>query len=114
MPIRLDEPFPLEAVRDLLGVVRAVYGEAKQNDAAKAELERIASIGQELSDAIDLASTTEVGTIGHRAAIQRADEATSRAGELVDAITRAEHLMIAASDRVTGVSVSKRRKRIER
>ena len=114
MPIRLDEPFPLEAVRDLLGVVRAVYAEAKRNEVGNAQLERIAAIGQELSDAIDLASTTEVGTIGHRAAIQRAEEATNRIGELVDGVTRAEQLAIAASDRVTGVSVSKRRKRLER
>lgn len=99
---RRDQPFPLEAVRDLLGVVRAIYAAAKQAGAGRGELAKIAKIGTELSQAIDLAVDTRPGTVGHRAAWQRAEEATRRAGDLVDLLTPAEPLVGAARGRVTG------------
>ena len=70
---RRDEPFPLEAVRDLLGVVRALYAAAKEARASRAELKRI-----------------------------------------VDSLTPAEPLVIAARGRVTGARASLRRRRDER
>jgi hypothetical protein len=111
---RRDEPFPLEAVRDLLGVVRAMYAAAKESRASRTELARIAEVGRRLSDAIDLAVSTRPGTVGHRAAWQQAEDATRRVGDLVDALTPAEPLVIAARGRVTGARASLRKKRDER
>lgn len=99
---RRREPFPFEAVRDLLGVVRAIYAAAKDAGAGRAELARITRVGKALSDAIDLAASTREGTIGHDAAWRRAEDATRKVGELVDALTPAEPLVAAASDRVVG------------
>jgi hypothetical protein len=112
--IRRDEPFPLEAVRDLLGVVRAIYAAAKRSNADKAELARIAAIGKDLSLAIDLAASTRPGTVGHRAAFDRAEEATRRAGKLVDALTPAEPLVGAAQGRVIGARAALKSRREER
>lgn len=111
---RRDEPFPLEAVRDLLGVVRAMYAAAKQRGASRAELARIARAGRELSEAIDLAVATRPGTVGHRAAFQRAEEATKRVGDLVDALTPAEPLVGAARGRVVGARAAAKKPRSER
>ncbi len=111
---RRDEPFPLEAVRDLLGVVRSIYAAAKQRGAPRAELLRISRIGRELGDAIDLAVSTRPGTVGHRAAWQHAEEATRRVGDLVDALTPAEPLIVAARGRVSGARVALKKPRQER
>jgi hypothetical protein len=109
-----NEPFPLEAVRDLLGVVRAIYAAAKQRGASRVELGRIARVGKQLSDAIDLAVTTRPDTVGHRAAWQHAEEATNHVMDLVDALTPAEPLLIAAKSRVTGTSAALKKRREER
>ena len=79
--------FPVEAVRDLFGVVRAIYAEARQRGVSRGELERIAAIGKELSAAIELAAGTRPGTLGHRAAIDRAERAAVKVGELVDLLS---------------------------
>lgn len=111
---RRDEPFPLEAVRDLLGVVRAMYAAARERGAGRAELAKIARVGRELSEAIDLAVSTRPSTVGQRAAWQRAEEATRKAGDLVDALTPAEPLLVAARGRVTGLRAALRKPREER
>jgi hypothetical protein len=112
--LRNDAPFPLEAVRDLLGIVRALYTVAKESGAGRAELARIARVGKDLSEAIEIAVATRPGTVGHTAALGRAEEATRRVGDLVDALTPAEPLVQAARARVTGTAVALRRKRPER
>lgn len=114
MTRRRDEPFPFEAVRDLLGVVRALYGAAKDKGASRGELSRIAAVGNELRETLDLAVSTRPGSIGHRAAIERAEEATRRVGDLVDALTPAEPLVDAARERVTGAAGRPRPRRDER
>lgn len=115
MLTRRDDPFPFEAVRDLLGVVRALYGAAKLRGAGRAELARIARVGRELSEAIDLAVSTKRGSVGHRAAWKRAEDATRAVGDLVDAMTPAEPILIAARGRVVGArAVSAKKPRDER
>lgn len=114
MLTRRNEPFPLEAVRDLLGVVRAIYAAAQQRGASRVELKRIARVGKQLSDAIDLAVSTRPDTVGHRAAWQHAEEATSHVMDLVDALTPAEPLLNAARSRVTGTSAALKKRREER
>ena len=113
MPLARD-PFPFEAVRDLLGVVRSIYAAAKSANAAPLELSRIAAIGTDLSEATSLASGTRPGTLGHAAAWRRAEEATRRVGDLVDSLTPAEPLVAAARERVAGARRVVRRKTPER
>lgn len=103
-PMAGDEHFPFEAVRDLLGVVRAVYSLRKAERAGRAELAKIAKVGTELSEAIDLAVSTRPGSIGHRAAWERAEGATRSAGELVDGMMPAEPLVLAARRRVCQIA----------
>jgi hypothetical protein len=114
VPLRRDEPFPFEAVRDLLGVVRAIYGAAKASGKGRGELERIARIGADLHEALELAASTQIGTVGHRAAVERADDATKRVGDLVDVMTPAEPIVVASRGRVTGGAPRPRRRREER
>jgi hypothetical protein len=58
-------PFPFDAVRDALGLVRLAYA-ARPSD----QRERLEAVGRELRLALKLASAGE-GTLGHRAAIDR-------------------------------------------
>jgi hypothetical protein len=95
-----QDPFPFEAVRDLLGILRALYAAAKSDGAGRARLGAIRAIGRELRAAIDLALEHEPGTLGHAAAWQRAERATERLGELVDCTTPLEPTLAAAARRV--------------
>jgi hypothetical protein len=113
-PAGHEGDFPLEAVRDLLGVVRALWAAAKVSGASRAELTRIARVGRDLADALDLAVSVRPGTIGYRAAWDKAEQATRRVGDLVDALTPAEPLVLAARGRVTGQRAAGKKRREER
>ena len=108
------DPFPFEAVRNLLGVVRSLYAAAKTANASPREAGRIAAIGVELTEATTLATGTRPGTLGHAAAWRRAEEATRRVGDLVDSLTPAEPMVAAARERVSGARRVVRRKTPER
>ncbi|MEJ7727915.1 MAG: hypothetical protein WKG00_01740 [Polyangiaceae bacterium] len=108
------DPFPFEAVRDLLGVVRSIYAAAKSANVAPLELSRIAAIGADLSEAMGLAAGTRPGTLGQAAAWRRAEEATRRVGDLVDSLTPADALVAAARERGAGARCMVRRKTPER
>lgn len=97
-------PFPFEAVRDLLGILRAMYAAAKDQGAGRRRLLAIQAIGRELRAAVDLALEHEPGTLGHAAAWQRAERATSALGDLVDCTTPLEPTLAAAAERVRGVA----------
>lgn len=113
---RYDEPFPFEAVRDLLGVVRTIYAAAKAGGAGRAELARIGKVGTELSAAHDLAADTRENTVGRAAAWKRAEAAARQVGDLIDTLTPAEPLVAAAQARVARARAkpSLRKKRSER
>jgi hypothetical protein len=108
------QPFPFEAVRDLLGILRALYAAAKAEGAGSPRLSLIRGIGRELRGAIDLALESEPGTLGHAAAWQRADRAIQRLGELVDSTTPIEPTLAAAARRVSGTLDETRRERARR
>ncbi len=97
-----QDPFPFEAVRDLLGILRAMYAAAKEQGAGRRRLLAIQSAGQELRAAVDLALEHEPGTLGHAAAWQRAERATGRLADLVDSTTPLEPTLEAAAERVRG------------
>jgi hypothetical protein len=111
VPIPLSAPpFPFDAVRDLLGVVRAVYAAAKDGGASREELARIARVGRELSRALDLAGAPQQGTTGHSAAWKVTDQAMLQVNDLVDPLTAAAPLLTAARSRVVGARLTLRSK----
>ena len=78
------DPFPIEAARDLLGLVRSLYAAAKQRDAGKRHLARLAAAGRALSAAIELAQSSAPGSPEHARAWDKAERATAELGMLVD------------------------------
>lgn len=97
-----------------MGVVRALYAAAKANNAGRPELARIAQVGRDLHAAIDLAAGAREGAGERAVAWKRAEEATLRAGDLVDALTPAEPLVHAARARVSGTRTFTRKKSPDR
>ena len=94
-----DNPFPFEAVRDLLGIVRATYAWAR---GAKriADMQRLARVGNLLREALVLAVEHQPGTMGHGAAWQKADAAVEELGQVIDMLTPARPIIEAAGKRV--------------
>ena len=97
---RRDDPFPFEAVRDLLGLMRSLYAAQKDAGARPEELEPLARAGKELQEALSLASSSKPGTLGYAAAWKRAEDGTARAGSLVGTAMTAQPVVKAAVGRV--------------
>src|SRR5262249_10505298 len=72
-----------EALRDWLALVRAMYRAARDRGAGKLELERIAAVGRDLAEALDLVCTSRPDTVGARAGWARAERAAQAVGDLV-------------------------------
>jgi hypothetical protein len=103
-------PYPFDAVRDLLGVVRAIYMAAKDGGAPREELGRIAKVGRDLSRALDLAGAVQQGATGHAAAWKVTDQALLQVNDLVDPLTPAAPILLAARSRVAGARLALRSK----
>jgi hypothetical protein len=103
LAIRHD-PFPFEAVRDLIGILRAMYAAARGRGAGARELSAIRAVGSQLRHAVDLALEHEPGTLGHAAAWQRAEHATRQLADLVDCTTPLEPTLDAAVRRIRELS----------
>jgi len=67
-------PFPHEAVRDLIGIARAMYL-VEQDKTRRAEL---AELGKKLRDAAELGRKAPSDSLGVKAAMKRAEDATDR------------------------------------
>jgi hypothetical protein len=76
-------PIPLNALRELVGVCRALYVGWTCDDADSLDLEELAEIGLELAHALSLARSTAPDSGGHRSAWARAEAATGRLGLLI-------------------------------
>jgi hypothetical protein len=72
--------FPHEPVRDLIGIARAMFL-CEQDRTRQAEL---AELGKALRDAAELARKAPPDSLGTKAAMKRAEEATDRLCRLVD------------------------------
>jgi hypothetical protein len=94
------DALPAEAVRDLVGIARAMYAAKKRDGAPEPELEELVAIGKKLKHALDLARRSGPNTLGHRAAWANAEEATSRLVRIVGVTTSAALLVEAAAIRV--------------
>lgn len=79
---RRDDEFPEEGVRDLLGLVRAIYAAEKLKGTGRVRLATITKVGKDLGIALDLAAESKPGTVGHRAAWARARKQRARPGIL--------------------------------
>lgn len=79
MSIR-SHALPVAAVRDLLGIVRALYGWHKALDPTDARLPVLHTIGRKLALALKLARSTP-GSMGHTAAWGHAEDAVAMLGE---------------------------------
>jgi hypothetical protein len=99
LSIRHD-PFPLEAARDLLGLVRAVYAARAAEGAGAVTRARIAVIGVDLAEAVELGAAHRPGTLGHAAAWKRAERAAAAAADLVALTDGADAIVKAAMGRV--------------
>jgi hypothetical protein len=79
-------PFPREAVRDLLGITRALYrAELALPEAQRqpSRLDRLVEIGKQYRLALELGSRCNPDTMGGRAARSWAETATAALGEVV-------------------------------
>src|SRR5690349_21156353 len=102
MPPDRHGKIPLEALRDLLGVVRALFAAWTASGEGPIELEELRGIGLDLAAAYEMARKTEPNTIGHRAAWSRAEAATARLGHLVGTPEPLSPTVAAATKRVVG------------
>src|SRR5262245_58286599 len=95
-----SDPFPFEAVRDLLGVLRALYATTPKEHR---EIRRkIAGVAGQLRIATEMAQKHDPGTTDFSAAWKRAEEATLHLGDLVAFMARADELVRVAGERVRG------------
>lgn len=101
----------IEAMRDLLGVVRAIYAASKERGASRYQLTKISRVGKQLSDAIERAAALSVERVE---ALRQAEAATREVVELIDSLTPAEPMLLAAKSRVTGGGAALKKRREER
>jgi len=95
-----SDPLPAEAVRDLLGIARALYAACKREFASKRDLEELADIGKRLANALRLAKKSGPDTLGHRAAWREAEDACSRLMRALSLETPAAAVVEAAVVRI--------------
>jgi hypothetical protein len=93
---------PLVALRDLIGLCRALYTAWRTNGAGPIELDELTGIGRELRAAFELARRTKPDTLGHRAAWSRAEAAARRLGHLVGELESLRPTVTAATKRISG------------
>jgi hypothetical protein len=74
-----DNPFPFEAARDLLGIVRATWVWARGAQRTS-DMQKLARIGRLLREALVLAVEHQPGTMGPAAAWNKADAAVEQLG----------------------------------
>ncbi len=92
---RHTEALPRDAVRDLLGICRALYASRRAEGATTDELSKLAEAGALLVDALDLARTQPV-TVGHRAAWAKAERGTAMLLELLATSDSSSAALVAA------------------
>jgi hypothetical protein len=81
----LPRSFPFEAVRDLIGVLRAMYAaERGQLHPSRRQLAAIHGIATELQAAIRTAAPHDPGTAPYERAITMADTAVARLGTVLE------------------------------
>jgi hypothetical protein len=94
-----DGPIPLDALRDLIALCRALYvtyqGLGKGYDV---QLAKLRAIGQKLSRALEKAEG--IGSWNRQTAWLLAEEATKELGELIDVYLPAKAVVTASGERL--------------
>jgi hypothetical protein len=100
VPDRADTQLPLESVRDLLGIVRALYSDWKERGAGPIEMEELRSIGEDLRDALRIGAGSKPCSRPMRAAWAKAERATLRLGDIMNEHDNLKHLVAHQSQRI--------------
>lgn len=96
-----DGPIPIEVVRDLLALARALYATFQSMGPGYSDqLFRLRGVGFQLTLALEKAEGSKPGTFAHRSAWLIADKAAQDLGELVDVYLPAKALISATGDRL--------------
>jgi hypothetical protein len=77
------ERLPVDVVRDLLGIARAMYVAWRDNGWPRAQMDELKAIGLELHEALDLAHRSEPGMAEYEVARDIAEHATERLTQLM-------------------------------
>lgn len=91
---RRDDELPVEAIRDLLGVARAMAATGAYDE------RRLQHAVRDLGAALELAAAAGPGTVGRRAAWSRAERGSETIGQLVRLTHDAHAIVVAAQQRI--------------
>jgi hypothetical protein len=96
-----EGPIPVETVRDLLGIARALYAAyVEMGPAYDKQRQKLRGIGYQLGLALERAGQAGPGTFKHRAAWLIASRAADDLMAMVDAYLPARVLLKATTDRL--------------
>lgn len=96
-----DGPLPIETVRDLLALARALYAVfSKMGKGYDAQLLKLRGIGYQLNLALERANESKPGTFKHKNSWLIAEKAVKDLGELVDVYLPAKTLITATGERL--------------
>ena len=90
---------PIETLRDVLGIARALYVEWSPY-AGPIELDELMAIGSNLREAYQRLLKTRPGTASYKAAWDQADQATQRLGVLVGEHTSTKAIVRAVATKL--------------
>lgn len=94
------EPFPVEVVRDLLGIVRSLYAVALI-DGDETSMRTLRDVGASLNLALDMGQRCEPESIGHANAWGRAESAFETLSALPGVSRPASELLEVTKQRVS-------------
>src|SRR5689334_18251784 len=93
--------FPFDAVRDLLGLMRAMWrAEKRRNFPSARKLKTLERFARELQDAQKLAATHDAGTAPYEKALSVADAVARRLADVIDVTDPVMPVLEAAGRRV--------------
>jgi hypothetical protein len=93
-------PIPLATLRDLLGIVRALFVLWSSNGQGPIEMEEIRGIGADLREAYRLARHSKPGGNAHRAAWLKAERATRELADIIGDFETIKGLVSSTSHRL--------------
>jgi hypothetical protein len=96
-----DGQIPLEALRDLIALARALYAALRNMGPGYSDqLFQLRRIGAQLTLALEKAENSKPGTFAHKSAWLISEDAVRDLGQLVDVYLPARNLLAAASERI--------------